>query len=348
MSTPFSIFLRSITISVVVAAAVVGGLSQIAGGMSETTTTRLGGNNFVAGTVFWPSGTPVNRRLRVKLVSPAAGEVVTSTDERGQFIFSGLGSGSYSIVIDREQDFEPASQSVEINESRSRIPQTYTISIRLVERSSPTAKPTVISPEELKIPRTASDSYRKAVELSNAGDHKAAIEKLKLAIAEFPGYADAYNELGVQYMRLNELDLADAALVEAVKIKPDAFEPTLNRGITLFRLKRYSEAETVLRSAVKIKPSSAVPHYYLGRALTILERFDEAESELNAALSAGEGQMNEAHRMLANLYLAKGDDRRAAESLEAYLKLVPEAPDAEKLRGVIRTLRAAPKSPGKN
>lgn len=323
-------------------------LGQIPGGMNETTSTRLGGNNFIVGTVFWPSGVPVNTRIRVKLVSPAAGEIIANTDVRGQFVFSGLGAGYYQVVIDREKDYEVVSQLVDVTENRNRIPQTYTVYLRLADRAKPVTKPTVISSEILKVPKSAAAYFNKAIELSNAGDHKAAAEKLKLAIAEFPGYADAYNELGVQYMRLNELDLADAALVEAVKIKPDAFEPTLNRGITLFRLKRYSEAETVLRSAVKIKPSSAVPHYYLGRALTILERFDEAESELNAALSAGEGQMNEAHRMLANLYLAKGDDRRAAESLEAYLKLVPEAPDAEKLRGVIRTLRAAPKSPGKN
>ena len=313
-------------------------LAQIPGAMNETTATRLGGNSYVVGTVFWPTGSPVNTRIGIRLTSPTAGEYFSMTDEKGQFVFSGLVAGNYSIVIEGERDFESVTQQVEVLQSRSSIPQTYTVSIRLVDKAKLVRKPSVIS-ASLAVPKSAADRYRKALEASKAGDHKAAVEHLKLAIAEYPGYVNAYNEMGVQYMRLNELDKADAALQTALKIKPDAFEPLLNCGITLFRLKRFADAEALLRSATGGKGQSAIAHYYLGRALTSLDRFEDAEKELNTALAIGGDEMKEAHRMLANLFIAKGDDKRAVDELETYLKLVPEAPDAENLRKVVIQLK---------
>src|SRR5436190_12080464 len=82
-------------------------LSQIVSGMNETTDTGLGGNNYVAGTVFWPSGRPVNTRMGVRLTSVMGGETFAMTDDRGQFIFSGVSDGGFYVVIDREKDFEP-------------------------------------------------------------------------------------------------------------------------------------------------------------------------------------------------------------------------------------------------
>ena len=314
--------------------------TQIAGGMNETKSTRLGGTNYLAGTVFWPSGKPINTRMGIRLSSPTGGDFITTTDDRGQFIFSGLVAGDYSVVIDGERDFEPVSQNVAISEPRSSIRQTYTISIRLIEKLKRGVKPAVIDQASLAVPKPASEIFRKALDLSKNGDHRGAVEQLERAIAEYPAYFNAHNELGVQYLQLNELDKADEALKAAIMIKPDGFEALVNRGITLFRLKRYAGAETLLRAAIAVKDQSAVAHYYIGRTLISLGQFDAAENELNLAIKVGGDEMNEAHRMLANLFIAKGDDQRAIKELELYLKLVPEAPDAANLRKAIGQLKA--------
>jgi len=44
-------------------------MGQIAGGLTETTNTRLGGNNYIVGTVYSPDGVPINTRMRIKLTS---------------------------------------------------------------------------------------------------------------------------------------------------------------------------------------------------------------------------------------------------------------------------------------
>lgn len=313
--------------------------AQIAGGMTETTNTNLGGNNYISGTVFWPSGKPVNIRMSIKLTSMMRGDILSSTDDSGRFIFSRVSAGTYSVVIDREQDFEAVAQLVEVTQSRNPIPQTYTVSIRLMDKVRLNPKPAVVDKASLGIPKVASDLFNKAAVLSSAGDHKAAIGQLERAIAEYPNYFDACNELGVQYMKINELEKADTALKAALKINPDSYEPLVNRGITLFRLKKYADAETILKSAIAIKSQSAVSHYYLGRTMISLEKYDIAESELNIAIKIGGDEMKEGHRMLANLFIQTGDDKRAIDEIETYLKLAPNAPDAENLRNVIVQLK---------
>ncbi len=314
---------------------------QIAGGLNETTATRLGGNSYVTGTVFWPSGTPINVRMGIRLKSPAAGEYITTTDNRGQFVFSGLTAGNYTVIIEGEEDFVAVAQQVEVLQSRSQIPQTYAVSIRLTDKAKVSNKPEVVSVSSAAAPKKAADYYKKALELSGEKDHKGAVEQLKLGIAAYPTFLDAYNELGVQYQRLGELAKAEQALIAALKIKPDAFEPMLNRGIVLFRMNRFGEAELVLREVLKVNERSALPHFYLGRALAKLRKYDDAETELNAAISISPDEMKEGHRILAMLYIDKDDRAKAVAALETYLRLVPSPTDAEQLKQALAQLKAA-------
>jgi tetratricopeptide (TPR) repeat protein len=104
-------------------------------------------------------------------------------------------------------------------------------------------------------------------------------------------------------------------------------------------MKRYGEAIPILRKALKKNDQSAVGHYFLGQALANLGLFEQAEKELLASLELGKEQMKEAHRLLAIIYSSRGAKKQAAEELEAYLKLAPNASDAEQLKETIRKLK---------
>jgi tetratricopeptide (TPR) repeat protein len=200
-------------------------------------------------------------------------------------------------------------------------------------------KKAVLNPDFANVPKPALVHYDKAVELAKKGDHTKAIEELKLAIKEYPSFALAFNELGVQYLKLNQLQDADEAFQNALKLNPDAVVALINRGIAIFMMKRYGDAVPILREALAKNDQSAVGHYFLGQALAGLGQFEEAEKELLASLDLGKEQMKEAHRLLAIIYTSRGAKTQAAKQLEAYLKLAPNAPDAEKLRATIRQLK---------
>ena len=320
---------------------------QIAGGLTETTNTRLGGNNFIVGTVFSPEGMPITRRMNMRLSSPTWGDISATTDDRGKFVFSGVGSGVYTIVIDSEKEFEPVTQQVEIVRRRSTVPETYSMTIRLrfVEKAK-SEKPSVISATNAGVPKRAMGIYENASKLAEAKDYKGAIEQLKLAVAEYPAFVNALNQIGVLYLRLNELEKADEALQAALKIKPDAYDPLINRSIALFRLERFKDAEVVLRKTLKTKAESSVAYYYLGRTLNKMGRNDEAEGAYLTCLTMSPGEFNEAHRLLAVIYLDRGAPQLVVEELETYLRLVPKAPDASNLQRVIDQIkRSSPPPP---
>jgi len=301
--------------------------------------TGLGGANSITGMVLVPSGQRLERRITIRLQTMTRGDRVTMTDDYGKFAFQGLVSGDYTVVIDKEKEYEPYSQQVQVRQFRGFPPQLYNLNIRLEFKGRAEAKPGVIDAELAKIPKQALDMYNQAIELAKNGDRPGAILQLQGVVAEYPEFMLAYNEMGVQYMKLNDLQKSDEALQKALKIDAKAFMPLMNRGIVLVMLRRYADAEPLLREAVKMKSDQAVGHYFLGQAVAYLGNFDEAEKELSAAVKLGGDEMKEAHRLLAIIYSNRGDKKQAIVELETYLRLAPTTPDAEQLRKVILKLK---------
>ncbi len=287
------------------------------------------------------------------------------TDDAGNFGFSGLPNGDYSLVVEKEEGYERFSHNVSVFQMRGSPGGNYMISVRLRHKSGMGPRPGVVKADLAGVSTAALEYYKKGGDLvaradrlagdpGNAsavrGDRLAAIEQFKLAINEHPRFSAAYNDMGVQYLKLNELGDAIDAFRTATNIAPDSFAPMLNLGMVMVEIKKYSEAEKVLRSAISAREGSAPAHFYLGQALANLGRFDEAIVELNKGLSLGgeamAGGMKEAHRILAIIYGSRGEKARQADELEKYLRLAPDARDAEQLRALVEQLRAAgPKKP---
>jgi len=316
-------------------------MGQLAGGLTESTNTRLGGNNYIVGTVYTPDGVPIRMRMRIKLASQEWGDILATTDENGKFVFSEVGAGLFTIIIDREKEYETVTHEVSITRARNIVPETYFVSIRLraVEEKRP--KPGVVSATNAGVPKPALDHYQNASKLAQDKDYKGAIKELKLAVSEYPQFLNAHNQIGVLYLRLNELDNAESAFKAALKIDPEAYEPLLNRGIALYRLGKFKDAEASLRASLKVKPDTSVAFYYLGRTLNKLNRNEDAETALLTCLKMNPNDFNEAHRVLAAIYLDRGTLARVVEELETYLKVVPTAPDADNLRKVIEQSKRA-------
>ena len=306
---------------------------------AASTDTGFGGVNSISGRIVSSTGQRIERSVSVRLRTMTKGDRISTSDENGNFVFRGLPSGDYLVVIDKEQDFEPFSQNVSVIQPSGMPPQTYYLSIRLELKGRPAAKSGVLNAEFVNVPKPALVLYNNAVELAKKNDHQGAIEQLKLAIKEYPSFMIAFNELGVQYLKLNQLENADAAFQSALKITPDAFAALRNRGIANFMMKRYGEAVPILRKALAKDDQSAVGHYFLGQALANLGLFEDAEKELLTSLKLGQEKMKEAHRILAIIYASRGSRKQAADELEAYLKLAPDTPDAEKLKDKIRQLK---------
>ena len=261
------------------------------------------------------------------------------TDDNGVFSFRRLAPGAYSLVIDAEKEFETVNEQLNIgqgfrpgNQSEAMIP----VQIRLKPKAAASFKPEVMNAELANVPKTAMQLYNQALELAQAGKSKDAIDELKQSITEYPNFMLAFNEIGVQYLRLNEFSKADEALRSALKISPDSAIALMNHGIVLTHMGKFEPAVSELENGLKQKEQSANGHFYLGQALANLGRFGEAEQHLTRAVALGGDEVKDAHRFLGAIYLQRGERERGVAELETYLKLAPKANDAEQVRQIVR------------
>jgi Tfp pilus assembly protein PilF len=315
--------------------------------------TGTNGRHTIKGHLYFPSGRSVDSRVNIKLESSNTSNLSVMTDSNGGFTFAGLSPGYYTVVIETD-DYETAREAVFIDtEARTRrtavptIPRVYTLTIHLQpkrERRNKNEKTGVVNAALVNVPQAARELYEKAQRAAEQGDTRKAIELLKNALAYHSDFALALNDLGVNYLKTREPAKAAEALRQALKLAPENFTVLLNYGIALLNLKQFAEAETHLRLALKQKDNAPTAHMYLGIALVNLQNFEEAQRELERAIAIGGATLGPVHYYLGGIYWRKKEYKRAADALEKYLQLEPNAPDATRIRATIKEFRNRPQA----
>ena len=317
---------------------------------SEPGDPGIGGGNTIQGRIYTPSGQQLGRRVRVRLGGVRA-EMSVMSDDNGAFTFRRLPGGTYRLTVEAGSEFETASETVDIIDSplrNRRAGQIVSVQIGLkLKRDEKESKPGTVNATLAAIPKAARELYEQALVAAQADEHRRAIEQLQKAIGIYPEFAFAFNELGVQYLKLGEAEKAAEALRSALKLEPDIFILRLNYGIILLQRKQFAAAEAELGRALKLSESSFAAHLYRGRALIGLQRSDEAEKELLRALALGGNEARMAYRYLGALYLEQGNNARAVEALETYLRLDAKAGEAAQIRAIIKQLRSELVKPNK-
>jgi tetratricopeptide (TPR) repeat protein len=312
--------------------------------------TGTGGSHIIKGYVFFPSGRKADGSIQVKLQNSNSGEITVMADTNGSFTFQSLAAGNYTVVVNAGENYEIARESVVIESdlnprsggSINGTSRRYSIMITLQPKleSGARAKASVINAALAEVPEEARRLYEKGLEFAGAGDTLKAIDNLRAAVSLYPRFPLALNELGVQYLKMGQPNRAIDALASASTLSPDAFVPKLNLGIALLETNRFTDAEKQLREALRLNQSVPTAHMYLGVTLAKLHNDQEAESELRQAIDSGSSQVGLAHKYLGGLYWKQHNYLRAADELETYLRLTPNAQDAERLRTTIKDLRS--------
>lgn len=294
------------------------------------------GTNIIDGRVSYPSGQAVDRRIRVRLSSVNVGEFATMTDNNGAFAFRRLRDGTYFLTVDAGKEYQQATETVTFFDNRGQI---LAVQIELKLKPQSRNSPGVVNAALAGVPKPALEFYKQALEARQAGDRQKAIESLKKALALYPEFVVALNEIGVQYQQAGELDKAIEAFRTAIKLSPNAFVLRLNFGFVLMQKKQYVEAEAEFRRATELKDSSTVAHLYRGKAFIKLGQYAEGEKELLRVISLGGEDVAMAQRYLGAIYIEQKKKAQAVEALEKYLSLAPKARDAEQVREIVKQLR---------
>jgi tetratricopeptide (TPR) repeat protein len=309
--------------------------------LSPTAAASAQGYHQVEGRIFYQNTHVGN--LRVRLVKQAEMRPIAESISRpeGQFKFNEVPEGDYLVETFETDKFEASSTSVSVRPlvRGSRVAAFVTVELTLKSRSGKEAAPGLIAADvDLEVPKSAQKHYRAGLKALEGRDPARALKEFREAVKIHPVYYAARLELGRELAVQKRYQDAADALKPIEEIAPKRPEWRIEYGKVLYALKRPAEAASELLAALRLQEANWETNFYLGWALLESDAVS-AEQYFLRAVALNEKKAARAHLALARLAQATGRKDEAVKHLEAYLALIPDAPDAEAARRLLESLR---------
>lgn len=166
------------------------------------------------------------------------------------------------------------------------------------------------------------------------GDHRRALDELRLALASDDGNAYLMTELAEQHARLGELDRAEAQLRKVIDRRPGYAPAQLLMGRVLYEANRFTRARAHLGRAIRLNPKEPDAYLVLAQLWLDQQRPDEAIKVVEDYSLAVPGDPI-AYRRLGMALAERGDGPRAEKTLR---KAVERDPSDAELWGTLAQL----------
>ncbi len=291
-----------------------------------------------------------NKPVRVTLKRETGLEIGSTTLKYdGSFVFEGLEAGNYLVVIEKE-DSPTVARPVQLKAYPS--PKTTFLQVRLGADGSATIREIVKEYTHAEIPerdetastvsKKALSAFQKASAESAKGNTAQAIEFLQKAVKEDPKFYEAYNNLGVQYQKLNEWDKAVEAFQQSITIRNDSAKPHINLGNLYLALQKPDKAADSFKQALVFDSNSVAALWGLGQIYFRKQEYGPAAEHLDMATHLAPRQSRDAFLLLAQIHILQQEFPKARHVLEALLDYFPADPEAQK---ILATLPASSRVP---
>jgi Tfp pilus assembly protein PilF len=221
----------------------------------------------VKGVVTDDKGQPIDgAKVTIEMNGGTGRKFETKTNKKGEYIQIGLASGSYKIVAEKDKlGSAPATVQVRAN-------TTQDANLTLAVASAAATK-------EAQAKNAAiTKVFDEGVQLSNAGNHDAAIAKFQEAIAIIPTCYNCYNNIAYSYTAKKDYANAETAYKKSMEVKPDDAAAYVGLAGIYFNTGTAADAKPLVEKAVSIDPSNPDAHYIYGMTL-VAENPAKAKSE---------------------------------------------------------------------
>jgi tetratricopeptide (TPR) repeat protein len=270
------------------------------------------------------SGGPADRAV-VELLQMQLTVAQRQAGSDGRFEFRNLPFGVYVLRV-RADGYRD--EEISINLSRPTSREVLEVKLNRIEHDPVLA--TAVSITELQIPDKAKGEYKKGTEERQRGKCATAIPHFEKAIAAFPKYGEAHNELGNCLKEEKEFTRAEAAFKIAIEYTSTVY-PAINLADLYTSQKRFAEARNVLLRATAKYPFEGDVYFAMAKL-----HFDQSQiaEAITAGLTAHQKihRMADVHLLLAKAYLSLKDESAVAAQLRLYLEENPKGPIADQVR----------------
>ena len=201
-----------------------------------------------------------------------------------------------------------------------------------------------VSVSELGVPNNARKEFEKANHLISKQDWPKAKDRLDQAIAIYPQYAAAYNNLGAVYSHLGDMVQAFEALQKATTLDDHMALAYLNLGRVSFARKDFPAVEQFVGKALSLAAPDA-------GELTLLAfaQLEDRHLDLVLATSRQAHRLQLTHHAYLHVVAAKanelqGNSDELMAELQQFLNEEPTGQRADKIRNTLAAFRADAKA----
>jgi Flp pilus assembly protein TadD len=277
-------------------------------------------------------------RASVSLVSASGAHIAEDlTNGDCEVYFVNVAAGSYHVAVSGS-GIETADSGRFDLDSRGR--QDLDIRVRYAAHQSQNiAGRPLVATVDLNIPANARKELDKANQFVAQGNWQKAIERLNKAIAIYPRYAEAYNNLGVVYGRLGSRVQDLEALQKAVCLN-DHFAPAyFNLARLAIADRDFPQAEVLLTKATAIDPTDSQIVSLLAHVEFLNHHYEQALADCRRAHSATRGEHAVVHYVAARIFEEEIRPAEALAELQVFLVEEKSGARADAVRREIVTLQ---------
>lgn len=240
--------------------------------------TGMQANNPVRIHVAYSSGV-CDSSTRVELMQGGNSVGRGATDSNCMVQIFGVPPGRYRMVVSGH-----GFAGIESNEIQITTFDSQPIEINIPQakgNGDSTFQSPPISVSDLKVPRRAAKEFDKATRQMDAQKWTAAAASLERAIAMYPEYAAAYNNLGVVYARNGDRGREAEALQHAIAVDSHFVPAYVNLGRMEVAEKKFGAAESELKAAVALDPENGIAFVLLTYAEYMNKHFEDVIKDCN-------------------------------------------------------------------
>ncbi|MGH9603153.1 MAG: tetratricopeptide repeat protein [Terriglobales bacterium] len=291
--------------------------------------------------VTYENGRPAHRQLRVQLLTSTEGSLgENNTNDEGWVEFSNVPPGSYHLRISGFGVEDTTTNSFSILEGTRM--HLETVEVKTSEKETPAAASLapVVAASDLDIPGNASKEYAKGAKALREGKWAEARSRLEKAIALYPRYAMAYNDLGVAWMNEEEREKGRAAFEKAIELNPGYARAYRHLAMLLIQANRYEEAGRLLEKSLGLEPLDPQGLSLLAHVQFLTGRMEEAAATARKVHSVPHQGFAVAHLISAQALESRHLVDEAAAEYRLFLQEAPNSASADKARAALDKLAA--------
>jgi tetratricopeptide (TPR) repeat protein len=285
-------------------------------------------------------------QIRVELRNDSEIPVAeTFTDSDGRASFHIAASGVYRVLASGTPIEGTTSESVRVDD----MDKSKTVYLHAKLRSdatqtTSTTKPitsSVTSAAELRVPSDAKKAFHKGMEAWERNDFPKAAEQFEKAVAIYPQYDTAYNNLGVMYYQMNQTQKAREAFERSVALNDRNADADRNLARILVHDGNYSGAEELLRKSLIVEPLNpvsltlmCVAEYQTGNddgALVTARKVHQLPHEGYSVV----------HFVAGQAFERKGQPQDASWEYKTYLSESPNGAESGEVKNALTRLTAS-------